>query len=737
MKSLIVLGAFLLGAGWGLASDNLIKNGNFADINADGSVAAWHIWPEPPHPTASAAPDTTVSWSAGRSIRIAQARMDTYTRIQQLHIPCKPHTKYIASFRAKGSNLCSATSGGARLFIGADGELNTALTSFGPGIEWLRTKPKQPWSFDWKYYQSDVFDSGKSTTLGVTAYLYYCSGIVWFDNIEIIEYTPDIKARRMETAARELLSRDEVQLKKLAPELAAEFTKIVAAAKAEDLKHGDSHNGMPFFPVQRELGRIFSRHLQAVFPNRKLVVSAVRDPLAPQSAWLVPTADTRLALYGLGGELEGFAVNLTNTGNEDQKVSFKPDEAFDARLVTHVETDRRTAVDDALVRLLPAGDGNCQVTVPPGMTRQIYFTVRMADKPGAIHRELVFNTPDGEQRIDLELCAAAEKFPKTLPIRSFSWNYPVAWQLERYNPIAATVGTLARQHENVFIMEQFSMPHAAFDTQGNIAPGTMDWSKLERQKAMVDDSAVLIFNFPVHDEAHIAFMLGEGNGKNIPVYSAEWERRIIEYVRALVAGCRERGIGYDRLFVTLYDEPGPNSVEYIERLAKILRKADSRLKLLNNFNNSFGNDGIARLAAAMDVVMPELNSMSAEKMRILRESGKEIWTYHVQSRNYPGSSMRDNFRFLWQQNAVGFGYWCFFDRYPEWRPDGPQSYSVVYNDGSDEWVLSKRSEGIREGVEDYTALKILDSHDPKKAAALADANLPRDEFRKQLFSIVK
>lgn len=737
MKLLIALGVLLFGIGWGLASDNLVKNGNFADINADGSVAVWQIWPEKPHPTASAAPDTTVHWSAGRSMRIAQGRMDTYTRIQQLHIPCKPHTKYVASFRAKGSDLCSKTAGGARLFIGADGELNTALTSFGPGIEWLHTKPEQPWSFDWKYYQSDVFNSGNSTELGVTAYLYSCSGTVWFDDIEIVEYTPDIEARRMENAARGLVARDVAQLEKLAPELASEFTKVAAEAKLDDLKRNDPHNGMPFFSIQRELGRIFSRHLQAVFPGRKLVVSAVRDPLAPQAAWLVPASDTRLALYGLGGELEGFAVNFTNVSREDQTVSFKPDEAFEARLVTHVETDRRTAVDDALVRLLPAEDGNCQLVVPPGMTRQIYFTVSMPDTPGMTRRELIFKTPDGEQRIDLELCAAAEKFPKTLPIRSFSWNYPVAWQLEKYNPSAATVRTLARQHENVFIVQQFDMPHAVFDAKGNIASEAMDWSKLERQKAMVDDSAVMILNFPVHDEAHIAFMLGEGSGKNIPVYSAEWERRIIEYVHALVAGCRERGIGYDRLFVTLYDEPGPNSVEYIERLAKILRKADPKLKLLNNFNNALEKDGIARLAAAMDVVMPELNSMSEEKMRILREFGKEIWTYHVQSRNYPGSLMRDNFRFLCQQNAVGFGYWCFFDRYPEWRPIGHQSFSIVYNDGSDEWVLSKRSEGVREGVEDYTALKILEAHDPKKAAALADANLPRDEFRKQWFLMVK
>ena len=52
------------------------------------------------------------------------------------------------------------------------------------------------------------------------------------------------------------------------------------------------------------------------------------------------------------------------------------------------------------------------------------------------------------------------------------------------------------------------------------------------------------------------------------------------------------------------------------------------------------------------------------------------------------------------------------DNNPDWTPAGEQCYSVVYRGDADEWIPSKRSEAIREGMEIYTLLTLLKEKNP-------------------------
>ena len=123
--------------------------------------------------------------------------------------------------------------------------------------------------------------------------------------------------------------------------------------------------------------------------------------------------------------------------------------------------------------------------------------------------------------------------------------------------------------------------------------------------------------------------------------------------------------------------------------------------------------------------------MTPERMKILHASGKEIWVYHVQNRNYPANRIREYFRMLRRENVKGYSYWCFFDRHPEWEPRGAQSYSVVYDGDPDEWTPSKRSEAIRKGLEDYTVLTILSGQNRKVYEQLIrpETTLSPEEWR--------
>ena len=172
---------------------NLIQNGCFTEKGAAGVIPHWTIWPAQLNPQASVKLDTTNSRSGGVSVEITNGNEKLFTRIDQLHIPCKPHTRYIARFYAKGQDLRTSNKGGVRMFIGPHGDLMRPICQFGPGLEHFKREVPNPWTFGWTLYESPIFNSDDSRELGVSLYLRLAAGTVWIDNVEIYEYTPDLK----------------------------------------------------------------------------------------------------------------------------------------------------------------------------------------------------------------------------------------------------------------------------------------------------------------------------------------------------------------------------------------------------------------------------------------------------------------------------------------------------------------------------------------------------------------
>ena len=98
----------------------------------------------------------------------------------------------------------------------------------------------------------------------------------------------------------------------------------------------------------------------------------------------------------------------------------------------------------------------------------------------------------------------------------------------------------------------------------------------------------------------------------------------------------------------------------------------------------------------------------------------------------PGSQLRDVFMKLKKQNIRAFSYWCAYDPGDIWDA-AKQSYSVIFRN-DDEWSPSKRAEGIREGIEDYTLLKMLEDKDPASYKEIINSITPenRPAMRKKI-----
>ena len=170
-----------------VSAENLIKNGDFSQIAADGKPANWTIWPAKIAAGVKVEVDKNTGHNDDQSVAITNPAQKYYTRIDQLNIPVKPNTRYMVRAYIKGMNLeHSKKCRSARIFVGADGIVNSPVAIAGPGIERAKKKVVDPWSFDWQEFKT-TFNSRKNTKVGLTIYLHFTQGTIWVDDVELIE----------------------------------------------------------------------------------------------------------------------------------------------------------------------------------------------------------------------------------------------------------------------------------------------------------------------------------------------------------------------------------------------------------------------------------------------------------------------------------------------------------------------------------------------------------------------
>ena len=99
--SLVLLPALVVEA----AGGNIIQNGSFIRKDSKGQPLHWTPSPAKRKKFVFVGLDNTNSKSGGQSLCIKNPDEKCYTRVEQLNVPCKPHTKYVASFWCKGQNI--------------------------------------------------------------------------------------------------------------------------------------------------------------------------------------------------------------------------------------------------------------------------------------------------------------------------------------------------------------------------------------------------------------------------------------------------------------------------------------------------------------------------------------------------------------------------------------------------------------------------------------------------------
>ncbi len=452
----------------------------------------------------------------------------------------------------------------------------------------------------------------------------------------------------------------------------------------------------------------------------------------------------RLEVFLMKGEYRAETLNLTNPGDVTLKVrlSFRgapggPAPAWiRASRVLFVDTASRNPVADALP-VVPPGDKGWTVTVPPGLTRQVWFTFHpVRVPPGDYDAAVRVESPAESLSIPLRIHVSSLRFPARPRLSLGLWDYtddPPAYDITPQNRSAAIADMKAHFVDSPWAHRKVLPwpPPPAFDGEDRLK-GRLDFSNFDRWTA----------RWPEARHYCVFLSVGSGSFGGFPPGHPRFERRVGAWARAVRGHLSRRGIAPSRLALLVLDEPHDKKKDaVILAWARALHRAVPSFTVWEDpTHRRPEKEGLREMFEACDVLSPNLGiflSGSQESrsfyLDLVRGGKRKLWFYQCSGpvrELCPYAYDRLQGWYCWKYGAVGSGFWAYADSSKSaWNVyKAPRAiYSPVYIE-SDRVTGGKHFEAVREGVEDYEYLRLLEdelrtSKDPgfsKKARALLE-----------------
>lgn len=724
----------LLAAAAAVAQDlpNLLANAGFEAVDGAGWATDWVIWPGNLPETGAVSIDGTVAHTGQRSLRLRHTDASSYTRGQQ-SIILEPNQRYAFSAWVKGEGITPGPgSMKARLYIeGIGGQDHASEGLFG--------------TFDWQQVLVGPYGSGAGGRITVMCYLHQATGTVWFDDLQAFKVTPEWEQQMERTRLRKGLEA-QVRLAEDAARAAGDKTAQAEleafrakAAGAETPQAPDRRQGPPYGPVDAELFSIIARMNSRRLGGRSDVVAWQADPFVAVPVVGVVPEKRELPATLLAGsdEREQAAINLCNGGAKPLKVSVSVSGFGGAkapRLVlreaVHVETAPGRFIADPLPRLRADSGGVLSMSLPPGVFRQLWCDISTTGcPPGEYSAQVQIAAPGIKPVIcPIRLRVLPVTFPAVAPIATWNYSY-MHWPLikDRWPQAAAD---LTAHHINSYCWPSDTLPWPKFGDDGTLQP--LDWTNLDRALAAHGPVKWLLL-WPGFDWPNNVALR-----QDLEPGTPLWEQRFVAWFRAMIAGLKERGFGYDRVAWYLRDEPTTfPTAQVVAMTGAAVHKADPQALVVANPYDAATQPMLDLMAPAVDIWCPMLSWARGDLLKWFQDQSRKsgiLWSYQVLSKDRDAFlDYRLSFWDCWRKGISGQGFWCYADGDPDnWSPYGTNRalYGTVYGGDEEELIPSRRWEAWREGTEDYTYLWMLRQAQPDNAMLgdpvrrLADAPTP-------------
>ncbi len=475
------------------------------------------------------------------------------------------------------------------------------------------------------------------------------------------------------------------------------------------------------FPVSELHRRIFA--VQAAVWRARGLRGVVAWP-AQRWDMLSPTAlpapgDVTLDVSLMNNEYRSAAFNLSNAGRSSAQVRLVveglPDGVNPAYITVHEVpfTDTRSGVPvAAALPLVAQRDGRHELDVPPGLTRQVWFTVHPRHLPPGDHNGRVRLVGEGVSQpvIPLRLHIAPITFPDHPALHLGGWDYtdrPRCYEVTPQNR-EAFLRHLSDHFVDTPWAQSAVLPTGTYDADGRMVtpPDPAEFRTwLDRWPA-----ARRYFVFAQASETFAGFRIG----------TPAFERAIAAWINWWVNKLGEWKIAPDQLGLLIVDEPYATEQDrIIIGYARVIRAAQPKVVIWEDPTWRDPAKATPGLFEACDVLCPNLPMWIEEGPAFAKvylqqqQAGRRLWFYSCSGPVRlldPYGYHRLSAWSCWKYGAEGEGFWAFGDSNgaSSWNEylSSIGAFTPLFLDTTTV-TAGKHMEAIREGVEDFEYLHML------------------------------
>jgi len=439
------------------------------------------------------------------------------------------------------------------------------------------------------------------------------------------------------------------------------------------------------------------------------------DPLP-----LVGAPDTTAALavdvHMMRKEHRAAAFNVSNSTDEPKEVSFRLSglpggdnpEYVTVHEVLWTDTRHGMPVAAAMPEIAPEND-LYTVTVPSGMTRQVWMTFHPVDVPPGVYEGEVVVASSGGVRFPLRLHLYPLDFPEQQTLHMGGWDYTD--RIGHFPYITEQNRMLIVEHLREHRVDSpwglsLALPRGTHDQRGAmIAPPSTEifdaWIELWPDAAQ----------YMVYAEAETQF-------QSWRMGTPEFETAVKDWVTFWAKYMVSKGFQPDQLALLLLDEPDePFQDELILAWSKPIRRAATGVRIWEDVTHPDVSQADQEMIDSLHVLSPNYvaflsgDSEYRDYFLTKRDQGIALEFYSAAGRDSDPYSGRLHAWSCWRFGADGFYTWSLTDTggASSWNEylTLKDSYAPIFLDETSV-IAGKHLEAAREGVQDYEYFAMLD-----------------------------
>ena len=420
------------------------------------------------------------------------------------------------------------------------------------------------------------------------------------------------------------------------------------------------------------------------------------------------------------------------------------------------------------------------VSVEKGKNQPIWLTVHVPKtvKSGAYSGAIEVTGDGASVSVPLIVNVHPVTLPddRTLYVTNWFWMDKIAnahnlkkWDEPFWKMLEVYAGFMADHRQNVVLTPIMELIKRSEDGKGNM---TFDFQDFDRWVELFQKAGAIGMIEGSHLGGRSEWEAKDFNASwtgvtpdsqvkqnpSVKVTSEEYRHFLSQFFPALQKHLEEKG-WLDNYVQHLCDEPIPANVESYRKLASYIREYAPKLRIIDACMCS-------ELTGSIDiwVPMPPHYESDIKFFQKRQKAGDEIWFYTCllpkgkymnRFLDYPLLDVRLLHWINFKYGLTGYLHWGlnfwqgdpFTDFELDWGGGSylPPGDTHIAYPGRRGLLSSIRLEAMRDGIEDYELLKLLEKKNPKKAReicnsivkSLTDYSLDPDAFRKARMQLIK